>query len=332
MADLPTTPAPRPPRARRRLGRWLLVLLVLLWIGRGLGLAGREPQPTGGAGKPADLAADVTGAAEARDAAAPPVPAAAAAETAPAAPLVEPAPSGTGVAVGAAGPAAPAFDADRFASLLSALAVHTTEGQLGSALATLQHMRGLPLDGAQRAALVAASAPLETALAAACGRIVEHLCHGRALLARDELERLCTGGEVFVEPWLDLAWRAVGLPEGVLHAIPASEAIPPLARPLARGREVRVLARDRTGSGTVVDSRSDQVTVRMQTPTGWSFPTVSALCCEPVQPTADEAIELGFAALQARADRLARLWLAVARLRSPQGLGERGQRLAAFVR
>jgi len=66
----------------------------------------------------------------------------------------------------------------------------------------------------------------------------------------------------------------------------------------------------------VVDSRSDEATLRVEQGAGVAFPTVPVTAVEPCEPVADEAAEMGIAALQAGDVRLARLWLACARLRA----------------
>lgn len=337
MAEVPLPPARLVSHRRPRYGRWLVVLALLVLIGRGMGWAGHEVQPTGGAKQPGRLQADLaaSAAAAASPAGAPlpeamaehlPPPAAPAGEMA--LPPAAPAPA-TAVVADAA---PPAFDADRFAALQAAVGEHTERGELGAALATVHHLRALPLDGAQRTALLAVTEPLEQALAAACARIVEGLCQGRVLQTREQLAQLFADGEPFAEPWLDSALRAVGVGHRLLGRIAPRQETLPVARPLARGRDVRVRTVSRQGVGTVVDSRAGQVTLRVATTNGWSFPTLAALAVEPVEPTADEATEMALLAVQADDAVLARLWFAVACVRSPKGLGERAQLLAPRLR
>jgi hypothetical protein len=69
----------------------------------------------------------------------------------------------------------------------------------------------------------------------------------------------------------------------------------------------------------------------MATPRGYAFPTVPTHACEPVQATADEAVEMGLAALHAGDVRLARLWLAVAQVRGGGALPARGALLARVL-
>lgn len=227
--------------------------------------------------------------------------------------------------------AATGIDPDRFASLVSALACHTERGEFGSALGTLQHLRSLPLDGAQRTVLLPSTQALDAALAAAGATLVEQLCAGQALAAHERLAHWFADGDLAMAPWLDAAVLAAGLPGGMFRGFAEGERSAPMARPYPRGVEVRVAGSAHHGLGTVVDSRADRVTVRLQSANGWSFPTVPAIACEPVQPSADDAIEAGLRAVHANAPLLARVWLAIARLRRPEALGERGELLARLL-
>ncbi len=314
--------AARSPRRRPRLRTLVALALLLLLIGRGLRLAGDEPAPAGGRG---DGAAAVPVPAVPANAAGVPVSPPSSPPPAAPAPLAETSTASSG---SAAGSGEPTVDADRFACLGAAIEVRTHEGRLGEALAVLRHARSLPLDGAQQAVLVAHAQALETALAAACARFVECLCQGRALAARGELLAMAGDHADEVVPAVDSAMRAVGLAGGVWRAAAVSNQLLPLAKPLARGREVRLVQATGTRSGTVIDSRSEQVTLRVATPRGFAFPSVPSLCCEPVQASADEAAELGLLALREGEVLVARLWLAVAQLRSGGALGERGELLA----
>jgi len=106
------------------------------------------------------------------------------------------------------------------------------------------------------------------------------------------------------------------LPATALEQTPERGALPwPIAAPLPRDRVVRALLADGPATGRVVDGRSDQVTLRMETPHGVTFPTLAVTACEPVDPSAAEAVELALAALQAGQPLLARLWLCCAGLR-----------------
>ena len=347
MTTTPPAPAAPRPRSRRAVGRWLVVVALLVLIGRGLGLAGRAPTPAGGATEPGLPAAAVavapapgSGDSLASATAPEPTPQRIADVPPPAAPATEPAPSPVATpspeppppAAATASPqAASGCDPDRFASLVSTLAFHTERGELGSALATLQHLRHLPLDGAQRTVLLASEQSLDTALAAAAASLVQQLCAGQALAAHEQLAQWFADGDLVMAPWLDAAVLAAGLPGGLFRGLVAGDLAAPLARPIVRGSEVRVHSVPHHGIGTVVDSRADRVTVRLQTANGWSFPTVPAIVCEPVQPSADDAIEAGLRAVHAKSPLLARVWLAIARLRRPGALGDRGEQLARLL-
>jgi hypothetical protein len=106
----------------------------------------------------------------------------------------------------------------------------------------------------------------------------------------------------------------------------------PIPTPLPKMREVRVRWRETLQVGQVVDSRSDQLTLRIVQAGGQCFPTVPVEHCEPIDVSANEAIEMGFAALQAKDALLARLWLAVADLRAVGPAPERSARLRALLR
>jgi hypothetical protein len=105
----------------------------------------------------------------------------------------------------------------------------------------------------------------------------------------------------------------------------------PLPSALAKDRTVRALLLDDVATGRVVDSRSDQVTLRVQQDHDVTFPTVRVVDCEPIDVAAPEAIEFGFAALQSKDALLARLWLACADARSGGSSGLRAQRLREIL-
>ena len=105
----------------------------------------------------------------------------------------------------------------------------------------------------------------------------------------------------------------------------------PVPTPLVRNRKVRVRWRDELHSGVVANSQRDQVTVRLVSEKGQSFPTVKSVACEPAESTSNEAIEMGFAALHAGAPRLARLWLLRAHLLKDE-MTTRGEQLLQLLR
>jgi hypothetical protein len=129
-------------------------------------------------------------------------------------------------------------------------------------------------------------------------------------LARAECARLLGDGQSLAAPWLATALRAAGLPElPVLGTIPRiAEAPLPQPRVLPRGRAVRIVYGERTGVGHVVDARSGEATVKLPNQNGFQFPTVPVVAVEPIDASADEAIEMAFAALQQGDRLLARLW------------------------
>lgn len=355
------SPAPVRPvgrvRRRRATGLALAVVLLVL-VGRGLGWFGAQQaassgtandaaDPSGGRPElatPAVAAGSGTGVA--------PVPAAPAPPAVPAAPSGEVAGTASAAAPseGAAAPLQPAepngttseptsepcppvatFDTDRFAVRLDLLQRSIDEGRLGAALATLAQLAAQPLDGAQQAALLTPRQQLADALAARSSQVVAQLGRGEVLAAHASIALLASDGETFVHDVLQQALRAAGADGALLGPRRESTESLPIARPLPRGRELRVRTRSGLVAGRVVDSRSDQLTVRIEHPGGVAFPTVPVVAVEPVSPTADEAVELGFAALQAGDVLLARAWLATARLRARESVPERLPRLAAVL-
>jgi hypothetical protein len=323
------------PRRRRRWRAfvWLAVLLVL--VGRGVGWFGSGPA----AGPAASPAADVPAAPAGEGArVAPPAPPAAAAPTVPAAAapqaVAEPAPSPVpepppqpAVAVA---DAAPAIDSDRFASFLALLQARLHEGRCGSAMLVLDHLRSLPLDAPQRTALAGRAADVEAELAAAGARVLQLLQRGEVLAAKAAVLAMLAEGAHLVEPLLVQALAPFGV-AGDVRAAAVRGATPwPVPIALPRERQVRFVAEGRQATGAIVDSRTDRVTLRVDTAGGVTFPTVPMVACEPVAVTAAEAIELGFAALQARDPVLARLWLVAAVQRGAPNDGRR-QRLAALL-
>lgn len=357
MATSSFSGARRPPRRRR--GRWFLLAgLLMAWLlGRGLGVFGAGPEATspdteqssGAAAAPASAAGEggaaplgeiaATGAVRAgnresavQPTATPPeagaVPAAPAQTTQGAPPVQLPPP---GAATTTPAHSSRAVDHDRFASNLSLLVTRTERGELASALAALAHLRSLPLDGAQRAVLDGPAATLEQAVADACAALLQGLCRGEVFAARDQVARLFGDGPQW-SPFVQEALRPWQLDGDLFRPAPAGDVAWPLPIPLPRHREVRVRWRGTTVTAHVVDSRSDQVTVCVRTARGQSFPTVAAAACEPVGPTADEAVEMALVALQANDPVTARLWLVVARQRGDGGLGSRGDRVAERLR
>ncbi len=272
-------------------------------------------------------------------AAAPDAAAAGTASAIPAGPLGEGAatasPTPVAPSVPAANASGPGLDHDRFTSTLSLLASQTEAGELGGALETLSHLRRMPLDGAQRTALLLPGEALERALAEACSRVVQHLGNGRVLAARAECGQLFGDGQDLALPWLATAMRAAGQPDLTLQPAARSAATPlPQPRALPRGRAVRIAYGERTGTGVVVDARAHEATVKLPNANGFAFPTVPVVAVEPVEATGDEAVEMAFAALQINDVLLARIWqwVAVAQRPTATALGERASLLANWLR
>lgn len=342
-------------RSRFRRARFVLAgLLILLLVGRGFGLVGSSEQgpaphdPLAAARAPAAMpepqpAAAVGAASGERN-----TPADLGGASTPAAPLAESAPierSGPSASAGAPSgevladtpvssprPAAATstFDADRFASRLSLLQAATDDGRLGLAVATLAELRELPLDGAQQAALALPAEQLAAAMATCCSRLVAQLALGDVFAAQNALELLASDTEAPLQPLLHQALAMAGVDVALLSLQHRDDGAVPIARALPRGRAVRVRRGGEVVLARVADSRSDEATVRLEQGGRVVFPTVAVVTLEPVEATADEAAEMGLAALQAGDVRLARLWLACARLRG-QGPSPRIEQLAALL-
>ena len=347
MATSSGTVVGRTPR-RRRGKRWVVVGLLLAWLlGRGLGLFGAGPEAT----QPSADAVAGTVVASPPPPGAPPAPlgetganggatsatsvAVVAAADAVESTVVASAPAASAPPARRPGPAAdalPLVDADRFASNLSLLGTRTERGELANALAALAHLRALPLDGAQQAALEGPARALEQAVAAASASLLQGLCRGEVLAARDQVARLFGDGPQLL-PFVREALRPWLLDGDLLRPLAAAgDGALPSPLPLPRHRELRVRWRGATVVARVVDSRSDQVTVSVRSERGQSFPTVAVVVCEPVAVTTDEAIEMALAALHGNDPVTARLWLVVARQRGDGSLPARGELVAAALR
>src|SRR5436190_8082762 len=263
------SPVREPRRPRRRGGRLLAVAVLgvlAILIGRGLGLVGRDesddvaPEPEGSA----SMHARGAGGGEQR----------AGDGAAPAAPLGEARAAAAPAESRPAEPPQPGIDADRFASLLSVADTWSERGDVGSAMSALSQLRQMPLNEPQRLALAVSARDVETGLAAACTDVVKLLCDGRALDAHAAIVRLLGGDDHAAQPWLQSALQLAGLADVSLHGTaPVHEAIPQ-AQPMPRGRAVRSRIGNAIIAGVVADSRSDQVTVRLQQTNGTSFPTI----------------------------------------------------------
>ncbi|MFT4512106.1 MAG: hypothetical protein ACI91B_000792 [Planctomycetota bacterium] len=220
--------------------------------------------------------------------------------------------------------------ADRFASLLSLLESHLSAKELGSASATLQRLRNQALSRVQREQLTGVEARLLPLNMACEKRILEFVQGGEVLAANREAAQLVVGG----------VWRATQLltaaPELALasnwqESLDVKAATVPMPAPLLRNRKVRVRFRDELRAGVVASSNRDEVTVRLVSAGGQTYPTVKAVSCEPADSTSSEAVEMGLAAVRAGAPRLARLWMLRAHLLKDE-LTTRGQSLLELLR
>jgi hypothetical protein len=160
---------------------------------------------------------------------------------------------------------------------------------------------------------------------------VQALGEARVLAARASVALLLADAGALAEPVLAEALRAAGLSVRLHDGLPPRDVELPASVPLPRGRAVRITHPGVPAAGTVVDAGAGEVTVRVAAGGGWSFPTVPAAAVEPVDPTAEEAAEMGLAALAQQDGLRARLWLVVARLRSAAGLPLRAERLAGLL-
>ncbi len=315
----PSVAAVLQPRRRRSRAVLVLVAIACVLAGRGLGWfggggeaapatsppAGPEPHevvvapvvvPLDPAPTPVGEPASVATASVAT------APAAPASESAATMPAPMPAP-----------PAAAGIDSDRFASLLSLVAARQQQGELGGALAALQRALVLPLDATQRETVQARADEVRAALDRACEQIANAVGTGDVLAAHSSAQKLLAEGAELARPALAASLHCAA---ESLDRVPERGAMPwPIAAPLARDRVVRVRLAAGPATGRVVDGRSDQVTLRVETEHGVTFPTLAVTVCEPVDASAAEAVELALAALQAGEPLLARLWLCCANQR-----------------
>lgn len=235
-----------------------------------------------------------------------------------------------------ASPSRPGVDADRFHSLCSIVELRLEQGELAGAASSLARLRAQPLDAGQRVV----TDDLERRLVAAV-RQVGSLLHGslqrgEVLAARPLAERWFAAREGFMDgvaaelppPLRDafggeLDWR---------RPLQVSEAAPPQPAPLDRRRRVRLDWRGELVVGSVAQARADQVTVRVETARGQSYPTVPAVACEPLDADAGEAVEMALAAVAAGEPLLARLWWARAMVLGVDAAAPRPTRLRELLR
>lgn len=320
-------------RRRRRLaGLGILVALALLILGIGLqslGHGGGTPVAVAGALPPGGGAA----AAPARTVApAVDVPAASAAEVLP---VAMPANAPPATALPAALPlAAPdavlppaAGDADRFACLLALVQSRGALRRFGDAETALGALAGTDLAPGQAAQVRRLGDGLARQRRQAAAEVAAQVRQGRVLAVRAALAPQDLASPFGAELAAALAagfadWCAPPTADRAHWPVPA---------PLAREAHVRTVLAAQPAIGVVVDSRSDAVTLRVETTRGQTFPTVPVVGCEPVAADAPTAGEMGFAALQAGDPVLARLWLCAARARGTEAPPQRVVRLAELL-
>lgn len=315
MADAPRPAAARARRRPRRLGLVLLLLAALWLAGRGLGWLGGAPVPTRGEPEPAEAVASEV---EPRAAGAEPedAPANSAGADVPPAPTAELAAMSSEALAPtepvAAGDAAnaPPIDADRFGSMLSLIDLRLQQGEVGRAMVVLEQLQQWALLPAQRAELATRRASGDEALQQCVLEVSRRLTLGEVRLAAALVRSLLAGGAASREHLQKLPCGAQ--PERQIAA-PRERWRQP--EPLAKGRMVRLLQGDTSRIGSVVDSRSDRLTLRVAHAQGVTFPTVAMSAVEPLEPTPNEAVAMGWASLQAGELLVARLWLACAELR-----------------
>lgn len=219
---------------------------------------------------------------------------------------------------------------DRFQSLVSLIASHIDEKQLGEASGVVQRLMALSLTTEQATQLSAVHMRLQPLRQATEERILAHVRKGEVLAADQASLQLIVSG---VWQAQTLASAAPGLALGDNWQRAAGDAAARSAEPapLERNRKLRMRWRDGLRVGVVASTKADQVTVRVQSGGSQSFPTVRAVQCEPTDSSSKEAIEMGFYAVQADAPRLARLWLLRAHLLQPE-LTARGKQLLELLR
>lgn len=202
-----------------------------------------------------------------------------------------------------------ALDGDRFHSLCSIVELQVSRGELAAARASLANLRLLPLDEDQSPVADRLQQQLATAVhelgVAWCGSVQR----GEVLAARQLAARWFEAGggvdtlppplaQAFVPP---LDWR---------QPLRIGDTPPPQPVPLARQRRVRLDWRAELVLGNVATAGVAQVTVRVETSRGQSYPTVPAVACEPLDADANEAVEMALVAVAAGESLLARLWWA----------------------
>jgi hypothetical protein len=226
----------------------------------------------------------------------------------------------TGPIAKAAATSGPSVDADRFAALTSALAVHIERAEFAAAGAALAHVRDLPLAAAQRTEIDRMEHTLRTAARDRLEAVEAELAAGRGRAAAAAFAPFAavraSGGA-----WLDDVMAMTGWSAWRSGTIAPDVALPS-PRPLARGRAVTAHGAEGAVRGMVVAGDATECTLRVDHPSGVAFPTVALVACEPEGPSGDEAIDLALAAARQGDGVLARAWALVAARRG----GERSLR------
>lgn len=297
-------------RLRRIVGIAGAVVVAAWLAGRGLMLVGHEPAP--GGGTPAAMTADAPAATpQAAETNLPDPPdrtdrASASPRLPESSPAAQPPPTATDEA-------APGIEADRFATLCSAITVHLDRGELAAAAKALAHVASMPLDMAQRGVVDAAEGDLRQAAGRQLQVVAAAIAAGRGRAAAAAFVPLAALADEPVA-WLADLVAATGL-AAWRRGEPAPDSALPAPRPLARGRSVTAQGTDGELRGVVVAADPADCTLRVERPTGIAFPSVPLVACEPEDPTAAEAVELALAAARQGDVLLARAWAHIADLR-----------------
>lgn len=339
----PSPPAVEPAKRRRRKRPLLYVVgAAILWfIGQGLGWFGAGPSnergDRSGPGQGAPEPGESVGGGAPDDE---PVTAQLAALRGQPSATDQPAPdNGTAAEVATdpeqAKPAAvtpgPVLIADdRFQSLVSLIESHIQEKELGEAVGVLQRLTELHLSKAQTTQLSALQVKLQTLYQATEERVLAHIRKGEVLAADQASQQLIVRG-VWQAHTLASAAPSLALGDNWQRAADDAAITSAKPAPLERNRKVRMRWRDGLRVGVVKSAKADQVTVQVRDGGSQSYPTVRAVQCEPTDSSSEEAIEMGFYAVQAGAPRLARLWLLRAHLLQRE-LTARGKQLLELLR
>jgi hypothetical protein len=196
----------------------------------------------------------------------------------------------------------------------------------------LRQIRELPLEPGQRIQIDMLARELDDQATATCREILAMAAAGKVLAANALAIAALDEDPTDFGRELSGAFAAAGIgspPKALPNQVRARW---PMPAPLGRERMVRAMLPDGEVLGVVVDSRSDRVTLRVESERGLYFPTVGLWAVEPNDVQGGEAAELGFAALHAGDPLLARLWLNCALARALAEPSARTERLASLLR